>query len=133
MYATSWLTCVSEMTGPQTGMNGAFGSLTTPAPVITGQGPAVEGALLYQRYGCVNCHGPNGLGGVPNPGSEDQAVPPLSGADFRSEFDTPAKIKEIIMGGSVIGKAPIASMPHWGGVLTDEQANDLVAYIQSFK
>jgi hypothetical protein len=34
----------------------------TPPPVITGQGSAVEGALLYQRYGCVNCHGPNGLG-----------------------------------------------------------------------
>jgi len=37
------------------------------------------------------------------------------------------------MGGSVIGKPPIVAMPHWGGVLTDQQANDLVAYIQSFK
>ena len=51
----------------------------TPPPVITGQGPAVEGALLYQRYGCVNCHGPNGLGGVPNPQSPDKAIPALSG------------------------------------------------------
>jgi len=104
-----------------------------PDAVPAGASPQVAGQTLYSTYGCINCHGPNGLGGVPNPGAEDQAVPPLSGADFRSEFDTPAKIKEIIMGGSVIGKAPIASMPHWGGVLTDEQANDLVAYIQSFK
>jgi mono/diheme cytochrome c family protein len=104
-----------------------------PEQVPAGASPQVAGATLYQSYGCINCHGPNGLGGVPNPGSPDQAVPPLSGADFRSEFDTPDKIKEIIMGGSVIGKAPIVAMPHWGGVLTDEQANDLVAYIQSFK
>jgi mono/diheme cytochrome c family protein len=104
-----------------------------PDAVPAGASPQVAGQTLYETYGCINCHGPNGLGGVPNPGSEDQAVPPLSGADFRGEFDTPAKIKEIIMGGSVIGRAPIASMPHWGGVLTDEQANGLVAYIQSFK
>ena len=47
----------------------------TPAPVITGQGQAVEGALLYQRYGCVNCHGPNGLGGVPEPAVARQGDP----------------------------------------------------------
>jgi len=63
----------------------------TPPPVITGQGSAVEGALLYQRYGCVNCHGPNGLGGVPNPQSPDKAIPALSGADFFKEFNTDEK------------------------------------------
>jgi mono/diheme cytochrome c family protein len=104
-----------------------------PQQVPAGASPQIAGATLYQSYGCVNCHGPNGLGGVPNPGSPDQAVPPLSGADFRGEFDTPAKIKEVIMSGSVIGKPPIVAMPHWGGVLTDQQATDLVAYIQSFK
>ena len=36
-------------------------------PIPDGQGEAVAGASLYVRYGCVNCHGPNGLGGVPNP------------------------------------------------------------------
>jgi len=101
--------------------------------VPAGASPVVAGATLYESYGCINCHGPNGLGGVPNPGSEDQAVPPLSGSDFRSEFDTPDKIKEVIVGGSVIGKPPIVAMPHWGGVLTDEQVADLVAYIDSFK
>jgi cytochrome c len=38
---------------------------TAEAPAIPqGQGLAVEGATLYVRYGCINCHGPNGLGGV---------------------------------------------------------------------
>ena len=50
-----------------------------PVPVPRNQGPAVEGAALYVRYGCINCHGPNGLGGVPNPQSEDKAIPPLAG------------------------------------------------------
>ena len=37
----------------------------TPPVVPTGQGPAVAGSVLYVRDGCINCHGPNGLGGVP--------------------------------------------------------------------
>jgi mono/diheme cytochrome c family protein len=105
----------------------------TPPPIITAQGPVVEGTLLYQRYGCVNCHGPNGLGGVPNPQSEDKAIPPLSGADFRAEFNTPEKITEIIRTGSVLGRAPIVSMPHWGGILTDADYAALVAYIDTLK
>ena len=82
----------------------------TPLPVPQGQGDAVAGAVLYVRDGCINCHGPNGLGGVPNPLSEDKVIPPLSGADFRSEFNTDAKITEVIRSGSVIGRAPIVSM-----------------------
>jgi mono/diheme cytochrome c family protein len=105
----------------------------TPAPVITQQGQAVEGALLYQRYGCVNCHGPNGLGGVPNPQSPDKAIPALSGADFFKEFNTDEKIIEIIRTGSVLGRAPIVSMPHWGGIIPASQLQALVAYIKTLK
>jgi cbb3-type cytochrome c oxidase subunit III len=105
----------------------------TPPPVITRQGAAVEGALLYQRYGCVNCHGPNGLGGVPNPQSPDKAIPPLSGADFFKEFNTDEKITDVIRSGSVIGQAPIVSMPHWGGIISDPQLRALVAYIKTLK
>jgi len=105
----------------------------TPAPVITRQGLAVEGALLYQRYGCVNCHGPNGLGGVPNPQSPDKAIPPLSGADFFAEFNTNEKIIDVIRSGSVIGRAPIVSMPHWGGIIPDDRLRALVAYIKTLK
>jgi mono/diheme cytochrome c family protein len=105
----------------------------TAPPVITAQGPAVEGALLYQRYGCINCHGPNGLGGVPNPQSPDKAIPPLSGSDFFKEFNTDQKITDVIRSGSVIGRAPIVSMPHWGGIIPDQQLQALVAYIKTLK
>ncbi|HYX75958.1 MAG TPA: c-type cytochrome [Gaiellaceae bacterium] len=105
----------------------------TPVAVPSGQGQAVAGAALYVRDGCINCHGPNGLGGVPNPQSPDKTIPPLSGADFRHEFNTDAKIENVIRSGSVIGRAPIVSMPHWGGILSDAQIAQLVAYLKTLK
>lgn len=104
-----------------------------PVEVPSGQGLAVAGAALYQRYGCVNCHGPNGLGGVPNPKSPDKAIPPLSGPTFREEFNTDAKIIEIIRSGSVIGRPPIVSMPHWGGIIPDRDYQALLAYLKTLK
>jgi cbb3-type cytochrome c oxidase subunit III len=105
----------------------------TPPPVPRDQGSEVAGAALYVRDGCINCHGPNGLGGVPNPLSEDKTIPPLTGADFRSEFNTDQKITDVIRSGSVIGRAPIVSMPHWGGILSDADLQGLVTYIKTFK
>jgi mono/diheme cytochrome c family protein len=106
---------------------------TQPVSIPAGQGAAVAGAALYVRYGCINCHGPNGLGGVPNPLSEDKAIPPLTGGDFRGEFNTDTKIADMIRSGSVIGKAPIVSMPHWGGILSDQQIAELTAYLKTLK
>ena len=104
-----------------------------PVPVPRDQGAAVAGAALYVRDGCINCHGPSGLGGVPNPASPDKTIPPLSGQDFRQEFNTDAKITEIIRSGSVLGQPPIASMPHWGGIIPDEDLAALVAYLKTLK
>jgi mono/diheme cytochrome c family protein len=107
---------------------------TATAPEVPqGQGLAVEGATLYIAYGCINCHGPNGLGGVPNPQSPDKTIPPLSGLDFRKEFNTDAKIEAVIRSGSVIGKAPIVSMPHWGGIIPQDRLHALVAYLKTLK
>src|SRR6266540_765805 len=104
-----------------------------PPPIPSGEGLAVEGATLYVRYGCINCHGPSGLGGVPNPQSPDKAIPPLSGQDFRTEFNTDQKITAIIRSGSVIGRAPIVSMPHWGGIIPNDHLEALVAYLKTLK
>ena len=106
---------------------------TQPVSVPTDQGAAVAGSAVYIRYGCINCHGPNGLGGVPNPQSPDKTIPPLSGGDFRGEFNTDAKIAAVIRSGSVIGRAPIVSMPHWGGILSPTQLDELVAYLKTLK
>jgi cbb3-type cytochrome c oxidase subunit III len=106
---------------------------TQPVSVPAGQGAAVAGAALYVRDGCINCHGPNGLGGVPNPLSPDKTIPVLSGQDFRHQFNTDAKIAAVIRSGSVIGRAPIVSMPHWGGLLSNQQISELIAYLKTLK
>ena len=59
--------------------------------------------------------------------------PALFGADFFKEFNTDQKIIAVIRSGSVIGQAPIVSMPHWGGIIPDEQLRALVAYIKTLK
>jgi cbb3-type cytochrome c oxidase subunit III len=104
-----------------------------PLEVPTDQGAAAAGSILYTNFGCINCHGPNGLGGVPNPQSPDKTIPPLATPDFFSEFNTPQKIKDVIVSGSVIGKAPIVSMPHWGTILSDKQITELIAYIDTLR
>ena len=65
------------------------------------------------------------------PAASDKTIPPLSGTDFFKEFNTDKKIEDVIRSGSVIGQAPIVSMPHWGGILSPEQLQALVAYIKS--
>jgi cbb3-type cytochrome c oxidase subunit III len=105
----------------------------TPVAVPQGQGLAVAGAALYVRDGCINCHGPNGLGGVPNPQAPDKAIPPLSGAGFRHDFGTDQKITQMIRTGSVLGRAPIVSMPHWGGIISNAHLTALVAYLKTLK
>ena len=104
-----------------------------PPAIPQGQGAAVEGSVLYVRYGCINCHGPNGLGGVPNPQSPDKSIPPLSGKAFRQQFNTDQKIIAVIRSGSVIGRAPIVSMPHWGGIIPQDQLRALVAYLKTLR
>ena len=99
----------------------------------TDKGLVAQGKALYTKDGCVNCHGEAGRGGVPNPQSPDKAIPPLSGVDFFQEFNTDKKITDVIRSGSVLGRAPIVSMPHWGGILSDQQLRALVAYIKTLK
>jgi mono/diheme cytochrome c family protein len=102
----------------------------TSAPVPTGQGDVVAGAVLFEHYGCENCHGANGLGGVVNP-SPDGTIPPLGGAAFDAQFPTTQSVTDVIASGSVIGKNPITSMPHWGGIIPQSQMNQMVAYIRT--
>jgi len=33
----------------------------------------------------------------------------------------------------VIGKAPIVSMPHWGGIIPERDLRALVAYLKTLK
>ena len=65
--------------------------------------------------------------------TQGQATAVLSGAAFRQQFNTDQKIIDVIVSGSVIGRAPIVSMPHWGGIIPTQRLNALVAYIKPLK
>ena len=55
--------------------------------------PEERGLSLARTWGCFSCHGPNGSGGLPNPGSFAGFIPGWYGPDFhdtvrdRTEFD----------------------------------------------
>lgn len=104
-----------------------------PQAVTTKLGLEVEGQQLFIRYGCVVCHAFNGFGGVPNPASPDKTIPPLRGPDFDKEFGKDTAVAYVIKHGSILGGAPIVSMPVWGGLLSDQQIKALVAYIRTFR
>ncbi len=98
-------------------------------------GSADNGADLYKEQ-CSSCHGPDGKGGVPNPGSGDGAVPPLSPIDRALYSSDPkvfaATIDKMIQHGSLpSGPHPALHMPAWGDTrsLTQEEISNLEAYI----
>ena len=39
----------------------------------------------------------------------------------------------MIRTGSVLGRAPIVSMPHWGGIISNADLKALVAYLKTLK
>jgi hypothetical protein len=125
--------CQRSRTRPRGGASPVGQSLTKVAKSSHARAVAVyQGAALYVRDGFINRYGPNALGGVPNP--PDKSIPPLSGIDFRKEFNTDAKIIAVIRSGSVIGRAPDRQHAALGGgVIPDDQLRALVAYLKTLK
>jgi len=87
---------------------------------------------------CQKCHGPQGAGGVNNPGSDDGTVPPLNPIDDTLKSSDPVVYATnldlfIEHGSTPAGSSPQLSMPAWGDQkkLTDQQIADVIAYVMS--
>jgi ubiquinol-cytochrome c reductase cytochrome b subunit len=98
-------------------------------------GSAENGANLFKDE-CISCHGDEGKGGVPNPGSDDGTVPPLNPIDPKLYDKDPkvfvSRIDKLIQHGSVPeGPHPVLRMPAWGDSrsLTQQKIANLEAYI----
>jgi mono/diheme cytochrome c family protein len=94
-----------------------------------------KGEALFVKN-CQSCHGPQGKGNVPNPGSGDGTVPPLNPVDPDMANKNPsvfaANIDRYIQHGSVPdGPDPRLFMPNWGdsNVLPQQDIADMEAYI----
>jgi mono/diheme cytochrome c family protein len=84
---------------------------------------------IYSAYACIDCHGQVGGKGAPNPKTADGEVPGL-----RNPNDTVAlaEFKPFIFDGSIPdpGTAGVIFMPAWGQIMSQDQVNTILPYIQ---
>lgn len=106
-----------------------------PGLAATLVGDARRGRSDFGLF-CAACHGPEGVQGVPNPGSDDGVVPELNPIDPTiADPDSSvfaANIDLFIEHGSVPeGSNPTLMMPPFGDakMLADQQIADLIAYL----
>lgn len=97
-----------------------------------------RGLKIYQEFSCETCHGPGGKGGVHNFNAQSgQEIPPLN--KVADGYTKPELIEKIKIGVpdepklDPSGPAPPLHMPGFKDMLTDDQLNDLVAYLISLK
>ncbi len=97
-----------------------------------------HGLKIYVEFGCEACHGVGGKGGVHNFNAQSgQAVPPLN--HVADGYTKPELIAKIQTGVPVEpkldpkGPEPPLHMPGFKDMLTQDQLNDLVAYLFSLK
>lgn len=105
----------------------ALFATTGVAVCAQAQEPSAKAVKLYDTY-CVQCHGVNRDGNGVNSGS--MAVKPRDHTDSKAMGDTPDDLlfKAIKSGGLSVSKSVL--MPTWGGVLSDEEIHELVAYLR---
>lgn len=86
-----------------------------------------KGKQVYQQY-CVMCHQSNGEG-LKEPGTEQYLYPPLWGSD---SFNDGAGMHRVLMAARFIkGNMPLG-VSYDAPQLTDKEAYDVAAYINSF-
>jgi ubiquinol-cytochrome c reductase cytochrome b subunit len=109
--------------------------LRTPGQAAGIIGSADHGAILFKQD-CESCHGLQGTGKVPNPGSDDGTVPPLNPIDpslFHKDPQVFAEnIDRFIQHGSIpSGKNPQFHMPAFGdtNTLTQQAISNIEAYV----
>ncbi len=120
--------------GPLFSGSPAQGPPGSAASVI---GSVEHGAILFRLY-CTSCHGSDGKGGVPNPGSEGGTIPPLNPIQRKyfsgdpDEFAT--NIDRVLQHGAIPkGPLPEKNMLVFGTThsLSQEEIADLEAYLLS--
>jgi mono/diheme cytochrome c family protein len=108
-----------------------------PGAAATMVGSIAQGRPMFGLY-CAACHGPEGVQGVANPDSDDEAVPPLNPVDPTIANSDPKifsyNLDLYLQNGSIPeGEGPLLVMPGFGAsnMLTQSQIADLIAYVMS--
>jgi mono/diheme cytochrome c family protein len=104
--------------------------------------PPQRGYDVAVRAGCFTCHGPDGIGGVKNPGSEDGEVPGFIEGTIMMWVKNDEEIREYIVDGAPARKradpryrqqmeSQLLAMPAYGGYLSSAEIEDLMAYLRA--
>ncbi len=110
-----------------------------PSPASVTIGGIEHGTGIFISY-CQGCHGPEGKGGVPNPGSKDGSVPALNPIDPAIKSKDPQKFVDnmepwlqlgVVPDPAKPGEEPKLKMPSFGltYALTQQQIADVEAYV----
>ncbi len=108
-----------------------------PGPALNLTGDAKAGEQVFTST-CQRCHGPEGKGGVSNPGSSDGTIPPLNPIDDTIANKDPKVFAHNVdlfveHGSTPDGPNPSNKMPAFGDTkkLTPQQIADVIAYVIS--
>jgi len=102
--------------------------------------PAQRGQRLAAELGCFSCHGPGGRGGMPNPGSDTGQVPSFREGTIMMYAHGDDDLRAYVLDGGPAARlartrashdAPAIHMPAFRSVVSESQADDLVAYLRS--
>ena len=102
---------------------------------------AREGLETARRFGCVGCHGPQGRGNSPNPGSLKGYIPSWDGADLPDLARDDGELREWILDGSPkrLRENPVArwflqrqmvQMPAYRNRVSDSEVESILVYIR---
>jgi mono/diheme cytochrome c family protein len=103
--------------------------------------PGMRGHRLARELGCFGCHGPDGIGGVKNPGSKEEEVPAFVEQTQMMYVKGPADLREYVLWGAPKRRlddpeyvarmnAAALRMPAYRDHVTDAQVDDLVALLR---
>lgn len=96
--------------------------LVLSSPLVSAQ----AGKAKFDQF-CATCHGAKGHGD----GAASASLNPKP-RDLTKTTKTDAELKKVItQGGAAAGLSPI--MPAWGGVLTEPDVTNIIAYIRTLK
>ena len=102
--------------------------------------PALRGERIAREQGCFACHGPDGRGGVADPGARGGFVPGWDGATVAGFAVDEKEIEEWILDGKPArlkdvdlhaGRKPLLPMPAYRGKLSPTQVADLMTYFRA--
>jgi mono/diheme cytochrome c family protein len=104
--------------------------------------PAERGYQVAARSGCFNCHGPDGSGGIKNPGSDDGEVPGFSGGTPMMWAKNEQELREYILDGAPERKradprhrekieAQLLAMPAYRSYLSGREIDELMVYLRA--